>query len=568
MQNQTSQSHVAKLRIGLLVDSECVSKYTFELVNWAQKNSNAVSISHLVILSSDRLENRTKSSLFRLISKMRSRGFGGTCARVLFKMIVSLERAMLRRHERHFNHFQQFDLSAMVENKIQIRPIVSKSGFVYRLSPEDVQRVKHLGLDVLIRCGSNILRGEILKAARLGIISFHHADNRVNRGGPAGFWEVYYEQDTTGFTIQRLTEELDGGDVLMRGHFQTRAYYLLNEADLFERSNHYLKSLLLKIAACGAIPEILPSFPYSSRFFRSPNTRQAAHYIARRFTAVLGKKIRNLVGADFRWSVAFVHSHWRKAVFWRAKRLANPRSHFLADPFVVSRDNRTYCFVEDFDLKAQKGSIAVYELAEDGGKRVGVAVEEPFHLSFPYIFEFEGKLFMCPETSANRDIRIYKCIEFPLHWKLHHIAMEDVCAADTMLFEKEGLWWMLTNIDPIRAGDYCSEMSIFFAKNPFDGAWMAHPRNPVIVDASCARNGGLLNDGQFYFRVSQGQGFDFYGKKSSINKIVELTQTSYFEEPVCSITPNFAINAVGTHHLHSDGEYTVFDLVTSLRLNR
>ena len=563
MKNQTSQSRASQFRIGLLVDSACTSKYIFDLVVWAQKCSDVVSISHLIILSSDRHNTQVKSPIIRLISGIRRRGFGGTCARILFKFILVLEHIMLKRHERHRDHFQRFDLSTLVENKVLIYPIVSKSGFVYRFSTEDVQRVNNLRMDVLIRCGSNILRGDILNAARFGVISFHHADNRINRGGPAGFWEVYLKQDTTGFTIQRLTEELDGGDVLMRGHFQTRAYYLLNEANLFERSNHYLKLLLLKIAADDTIPAILPSVPYSNTLFRSPNTRQATLYLTKRFKSILEKKIRRLVDTDFRWSVGFVHSDWRRAVLWRAKRLKNPPSHFLADPFVISRDNRTYCFVEDFDLRSQKGSIAVYELTEDGGRRLGVALEELFHLSFPYIFEFQGEVLMCPETSANRDIRIYRCIKFPLHWELYDILMEDVCAADTMLFEKDGLWWMFTNLDPIEAGDYCTEMSIFFTKHLFDRQWKSHPLNPVIVDSSRARNGGLLQDGQTHFRVSQRQGFDFYGKSSSINKISELTKTTYSEELVCSITPDFSDNVVGTHHFHSNGEFTVFDLVSS-----
>ena len=42
--------------------------------------------------------------------------------------------------------------------------------------------------------------------------------------------------------------------------------------------------------------------------------------------------------------------------------------------------------------------------------RIGVwpvdPLHEPFHLSFPYLFEHDGALFMCPETSENRDIRI------------------------------------------------------------------------------------------------------------------------------------------------------------------
>ena len=33
-------------------------------------------------------------------------------------------------------------------------------------------------------------KGKILDIFHFGILSFHHGDNRVIRGGPSGFWEV------------------------------------------------------------------------------------------------------------------------------------------------------------------------------------------------------------------------------------------------------------------------------------------------------------------------------------------------------------------------------------------
>ena len=65
------------------------------------------------------------------------------------------------------------------------------------------------------------LKGEILNICRLGIISFHHGDNNFNRGGPPGFWEVFNREPSTGFIIQRLTEEIDGGDVIFKGKITT-----------------------------------------------------------------------------------------------------------------------------------------------------------------------------------------------------------------------------------------------------------------------------------------------------------------------------------------------------------
>jgi hypothetical protein len=247
--------------------------------------------------------------------------------------------------------------------------------------------------------------------------------------------------------------------------------------------------------------------------------------------------------------------------------LQNQPFHYLADPFVIYKNDKNYCFVEDFDELKQRGLIAVYELTNGGGVRVGTALEETFHLSFPYLFEYQNELYMCPESSENNDIRIYRCIEFPLRWKLEKVAMERISAVDTMIFRKNSRWWMLTNVDAAEIGDYCSELFIYSAVSPLESNWEPHPMNPIIVDASRARNAGLIIDGDSYFRCSQGQGFDFYGKRVLINKITELTKTNYVEMCSSVITPSFGRGVAGTHHLHSNGKVTVFDFVTSSRIN-
>ena len=91
--------------------------------------------------------------------------------------------------------------------------------------------------------GSGIIKGDILNSTKYGILSFHHADNDINRGGPAGFWEVYLNQSESGFIIQKLNEVLDGGYVLKKGFFQTKPFFYLNQIYLYKKSNFYFKKL-------------------------------------------------------------------------------------------------------------------------------------------------------------------------------------------------------------------------------------------------------------------------------------------------------------------------------------
>ena len=89
---------------------------------------------------------------------------------------------------------------------------------------------------------------------------------------------------------------------------------------------------------------------------------------------------------------------------------------------------------------------------------------------------------MLPESADNMDIRIYESVEFPTKWKLKTIIKENISAADSMIFSRNGMWWLLSNINPIGGSDYCSELSIFYTDNPIDGEWMPHEKNPVIFD--------------------------------------------------------------------------------------
>jgi hypothetical protein len=558
-------SDTTPLRIGLLVDSLHVSKYVFDFVKWANARTNLVAITHLVIHA--RPEGPRKLLLLRkLITSLTRIGLLETCRKVLstfsFYIILKIEARLLRRNSRYKDHLDTFDISAFVPNKLVIRPIISKSGYIYRFNDEDVEKIKALNLDILLRCGSGILHGDILNAATFGIMSFHHGDNRINRGGPAAFWEVYHRHDSTGFILQRLTEELHGGDVLMRGHFQTQYYFLLNQAALFTKSNYYLKSLIEKIAIRRQLPDTMPSAPYSNRLFRAPTVIEALIYLAGLAHLVAKKTARRFLTIDSRWAVAYVQSDWKTCVLWRGKRLPILPSHFCADPFVINRNNKDYCFVEDYDYLCERGRITVYELTPSEARLIGVALEEPFHLSFPYIFEYKGNLFMCPETSANVDIRIYRCVEFPSKWILEKIIMKDISAADNIILEKGGKWWLLTNTKPMEDGDHNSELSIFYSTTPLADQWTPHPLNPIFVDAGRARNAGLLKDGDVYYRVSQGQGFDIYGRRAFINKIVDLDDSSYVESTLCEIGPEFDQRVAGVHHFHSNGKVTVFDFLT------
>jgi hypothetical protein len=558
------------LRIALLLETTAVSPYVYDLVQWLHSQPNIETT--LLVLAEAEAAPRLRpvapgAALRRRSTRSRLAGNRASAASAwTLRLIQRLERLLIWQTVHHRTHFERFDAASLVGQRIALGTARCTPDGDRRLATADRERLDGLGLDLIVSCMPDNPSEDILRSARLGVVSLCPLDHTTDR--PAGFWEVYHRRDTTSFSIQRLDRQSDRAEVLMRGNFPTRSYYSLNQACLYRKAFHYLKSIIGAVASSRTLPRPIPRLPYSGHAAREPRLHETILYAGRLGATLLRKGTRRLCGVHHRWSVRYVDVGWRDADYGKARGLPNEPFHYLADPFAIERNGSTYCFVEDYDYATRRGSIAAYELTATGGRRLGTALEEPFHLSFPFLLEYQGALYMCPESSGNRDIRIYRCLDFPLRWRLEQVLMQEVSAADTMLFERDGRWWMLTNIDPVEIGDHCSELFIFSASSPLERHWRPHPLNPVIVDAARARNAGLASEGGEHFRMSQGQGFDIYGKQVLINQIVELSETSYREECLSVIRPLFAPRLLGTHHLHGTATTTVFDVMASSRISR
>ena len=278
----------AEIKVALIVDSPELSEHDQDLVKWS-KSHVGVAITHLIVqrLPEPVLSN---SRLVRQWDVIRKSGLKGYLEGRLWRLIRSKENKILD-HARNQGKPISNETEKVKCDIIEARPNISKSGHVYRYQDSDIEKIRAENFDVLIRCGSGILRGQILKVARFGIISFHHADNRINRGIPPCFWEVYYKQPKTGFIIQQLTDELDGGNVLKRGAFPTKPYWLLNLDSVYERSAYYLKKLLSDIADNNSIGPIEESVPYYNRLFKRPGLGVQAHYLLQTFMRRISTKL-------------------------------------------------------------------------------------------------------------------------------------------------------------------------------------------------------------------------------------------------------------------------------------
>src|SRR5205807_6639247 len=78
---------------------------------------------------------------------------------------------------------------------------------------------------------------------------------------------------------------------------------------------------------------------------------------------------------------------------------------FIADPFMIQAGDAWYMFFEAKNAMTRKGEIGL-AVSKDGlnWSYKQIVLAEPFHLSYPYVFESEGEYYMIPETLQARQI--------------------------------------------------------------------------------------------------------------------------------------------------------------------
>ena len=172
-----------KLKIGLLLDGDFVSSWAYEMLEILRASSH----SEIALVVMPRPQPAAaKKRIFRKIVDNLD-GLGAVVVRRGLDWYYRnlLERKTYGRPSEAIKHSPDILRGVPIVHVDPIRTKWSDS-----LSESDLVEIRSHKIDVFIRLGFRILRGGILQAARYGVWSYHHGDNQVNRGGPAGFWEV------------------------------------------------------------------------------------------------------------------------------------------------------------------------------------------------------------------------------------------------------------------------------------------------------------------------------------------------------------------------------------------
>ena len=125
----------------------------------------------------------------------------------------------------------------------------------------------------------------------------------------------------------------------------------------------------------------------------------------------------------------------------------------VADPFLFVHDGYFYLFYEQKKLR-HNGTIMM--MRTDDLKNWSEPVEvlqEEFHLSYPWVFEKDGHIYMIPETCGDRSVRLYEAVNPELtEFRFVKTLIEqddddlDFSFSDSSVVERDGKYYLFTTV--------------------------------------------------------------------------------------------------------------------------
>ena len=247
-------------------------------------------------------------------------------------------------------------------------------------------------------------------------------------------------------------------------------------------------------------------------------------------------------------------------VFGRLRKpeiLEPPLDRYWCDPFPLLRDGVLHVFVEECFYESNKGHISLLSRSPSGAWSGPTTVlERPYHLSYPFVFEYDDELLLLPETTAAGRVELYRCVRFPCQWEIDTLLIDNFAAVDPTLWFQDDRWWLFLDVK--------DELYLFYSDSP-RGSWEPHPGNPVKSDSRNSRPAGrIFRLGEDVIRPSQDCSLQ-YGREVVFNKITRLTVRNFEEVEICRLqTPwNGYITCCHTYNQRDD--ITVVDCLVRRR---
>ncbi len=124
--------------------------------------------------------------------------------------------------------------------------------------------------------------------------------------------------------------------------------------------------------------------------------------------------------------------------------IRNTRKYWLADPFLFEYNHKHYVFCEMYNRRENKGVLGVALLKGLKCSKFKPILVLPYHLSYPCVFEHDGRIMMIPECYQSGRITELICKKFPYEWEEYKELAEVVAVDTTPLKSNAGISYLTT----------------------------------------------------------------------------------------------------------------------------
>ena len=211
---------------------------------------------------------------------------------------------------------------------------------------------------------------------------------------------------------------------------------------------------------------------------------------------------------------------------FKAEDVTDVSAKFVADPFLIKEKETWNLFFEVYDNNTKQGDLAV---ATSNNTWVWnyekVIIDEPFHLSYPYVFKSEDTYYLIPESFEANSIRLYKADEFPTRWSYVKTLVEGRDYVDNSIVFYNNKWWLFSSVTN-------NDTLYLHYADSLTGPWKEHPQSPIVAgNVHKSRPSGrlLIYDGRLY-RFTMDIDPPVGTHQVMVYEITAITPTSYAEK--------------------------------------
>ncbi|MEH7495887.1 glucosamine inositolphosphorylceramide transferase family protein, partial [Neobacillus niacini] len=301
--------------------------------------------------------------------------------------------------------------------KINIESLLTQSNNklkIIRLNPSkfaqlEFDALKKEELDVILQFGVSKITSELVGLSKSGIWFYphdHFGEGYIKE--PKFFKAMFNKNVPLEFTLNTLLDDSEKSSVIYKTQSSvTRDSLFFNGNAMYWKASEFILRKLRDLKE-GKMDNIKK---YSGGA-HNQNAKLPENSETFKFILHLGlEKLKSRISYE-QWFLALKKINGKMEDYTLIKP---PLDRFYADPFIIRKDDRTFIFFEEFIYSKGKGDISVIEIDQETNKisKPITVLDKPYHLSYPFLYEWKDEIYMIPETSGNRTIELYKAKNFP-----------------------------------------------------------------------------------------------------------------------------------------------------------